>query len=340
MGVAYSGLGEVCARVDAWAVVEALGGREAAAVAPAEAWWERGLPRGTRPHDGPPGVPWLTPADPRWPARLGVPYGPLRLSWRGDLGRLAAPAVAIVGARACTAYGRAWAARLAVAVRDAGGVVVSGLARGVDAAAHEAAEGATVAVLGSGLHHPMPAWQERLAERVVERGGLLLSELDPARPPDAWTFPVRNRIVAALARVVVVVEAGHRSGAKNTVSHALRLGREVLALPGPVDAAASAGCLDLIEDGAGMVRGPHTVLRAAGLDAPRAREAAVDPVWAALEDGPTVDGLVARTGLAVGAVLGRLGELELAGRVRRVPGGRWARREEGATPGPSSGRPR
>lgn len=327
MGQAFAGLGEVCARLDGWALVAALGGLEAAAGAPPEAWWAAGLPRGVDPHGLPDGSPPLTVADPRWPSALNVPYGPFRLYAHGRLDPLDAPAVAIVGSRECTSYGRGWARRLAEGVRAAGGVVVSGLARGIDAEAHEAAGGATIAVLGSGLGHPLPGWQARLARRVVDGGGLLLSEFDPARAPDTWTFPVRNRIVAGLARVVVVVEAGHRSGAKNTVSHALRIGREVLVVPGPLEAEASAGCLDLLEEGASMVRSVDTVLRAAGLSSKTAPPpSSGDPLLEHLVVPRTVDELIARTGCPAREVLERLGALQLQGRLARHPGGRHALR--------------
>lgn len=320
-----AGLGEVAHRVDLWPIVERLGGLEAARVAPPADWWRAGLPASVHPHRAA-DAPRVVAGDDAWPpALVGLPFGPVALHHRGNLARLRAPAVAIVGARACTGYGRAWASRLAQAVAEAGGVVVSGLARGIDAAAHAGAGGATVAVLGQGLDAPLPAWQARLADQILARGGLLLSEYAPRTPPDAWTFPVRNRVVAGLARAVVVVEAGHRSGARNTARHALTAGREVLAVPGPLGAEASAGCLDLLEEGATMVRGPATVLAAAGLQAPP--EAAPTGPDAALlqacRGGATPEALAGLLGEPLGAILARLGALQAAGRVRREPGQRY-----------------
>ncbi len=177
----------------------------------------------------------------------------------GNLERLRAPMIALVGARACTGDGRAMARRLAVSVVEAGGVVVSGLAAGIDAEAHLAAAGRTVAVLGQGLGAPMARWQRDLRSRVLDAGGLILSEYEGDVAAAAWTFPRRNRIIAGLARAVVVVEAARRSGSKNTAAHALAYGREVYAVPWSFDLHTAEGCLDLIEQGASVVRGPDTV---------------------------------------------------------------------------------
>jgi DNA processing protein len=187
------------------------------------------------------------------------------LGTEGNIDLLHAPAVGIVGARACTSTGRQWARRLAAAVVDAGGVVVSGLAHGIDAEAHMAARGRTVAVLGCGLRCRQPAWQAALRRSIVHSGGLVVSELPPDQPPAVWTFPVRNRVLAALSDVVVVVEAGSRSGARVTARWAVEYGRDVLAVPGPVDAPASVGCQALIDEGATPVDDVWSVLDAAGL---------------------------------------------------------------------------
>lgn len=269
----WSGLFTFAPRVDLSPVIAALGGPSAAASAPPDAWLPAGLPprllaRLTAP---PVEGAWLHPDHPSWPTALrGVPYGPVALSWRGRLELLQRPAVAVVGARACTRYGQQWATRIAKGVRDAGGVIVSGLAAGIDLAAHRGALDATIAVLGQGLGPPLPAWQQRLHDDILHAGGLILSEFPPQQSPDRWTFPIRNRIIAGLARVVVVVEAAQRSGSRITAEQALACGRDVLAVPGPIDAPASAGCLDLIADGATMVRDVQTVLHAAGLTAPSA----------------------------------------------------------------------
>jgi DNA processing protein len=171
----------------------------------------------------------------------------------------------VIGSRACTAYGRQQARRLAAAVAQAGGVVVSGLAAGIDAEAHLAAEGRTIAVLGQGLSAPMAAWQRRMREAILRNGGLLVSEFPPGQVADRWTFPLRNRVIAALSGALLVVEAGEQSGTRITVDHALRFGREVMAVPGPLEAPASVGCLQLLSEGCTLVRGPETVLASVGL---------------------------------------------------------------------------
>jgi len=200
---------------------------------------------------------WLRAIDDEWPRQLrGVPYGPVALDLEGCPVHLHAPLVAIVGARACSGEARLRAARLAGDVVDAGGVVLSGGAWGVDAEAHAAARGATVAVLGQGLRAPMAGWQARLCRDVLLRGGLLVSEMAPRAPAQAWTFPVRNRILAALAHVVVVVEAGERSGARITARLALEMGREVMVVPG------SPGCDAMLAEGAPEVRGGACVVAA------------------------------------------------------------------------------
>lgn len=325
-GLPWTGLSQAAARVDLWDIVARLGGVQAAAAADPPAWLEAGLPFDLLPLlERPrvdPGGRLITAAMDAWPRALrGVPFAPVALGLEGRVELLERPAVAVVGARACTPYGIEHATRIAGAVTRAGAVVVSGLARGIDRAAHLGAPGGTIAVLGQGLDTPMPAWQQQLRQRVVSDGGLILSEFPRGLPPDTWTFPIRNRIVAALARATVVVEASHRSGARNTANHALQCGRAVLAVPGPLGAPASEGCLDMIEDGALVVRGPGTVLAAAGLSPPPSPPRPdADPVVAALGHGATPEDLCRRTGLPHAEVMARLGALGLTGRVVRLPG--------------------
>jgi len=326
-GLPWTGLSQAAARVDLWDIVARLGGAEAASEADPACWLEAGLPFDLLPllaHSRvDPGGQLVTAAMANWPRALrGVPFAPVALGLEGRADLLDRPAVAVVGARACTPYGIEQATRIASAVTRAGAVVVSGLARGIDRAAHLGAPGRTIAVLGQGLDTPMPAWQRQLRQRVLDDGGLVLSEFPRGLPPDTWTFPIRNRIVAALARATVVVEASHRSGARNTANHALQCGRAVLAVPGPLGAPASEGCLDMIEDGAPLVRGPETVLAAAGLSPPPRRPSpdAADPLLVALGHGATPDDLCRRTGLVHAEVMARLGALGLTGRVVRLPG--------------------
>lgn len=205
------------------------------------------------------------------PACLGdLPYPPAGLWSLGDIGTIdAAPArmVAIVGTREASAYGERTATRLAAAAARAGLVVVSGLARGVDAAAHRAAveaRGRTVAVMGPGVDVPYPASHREL-HRLVQDNGVALSEMEPGTKAFRGCFPRRNRIIAALSAVTVVVEAGFKSGAINTASQALELGRTVAAVPGPIDEPRAAGSNQLIRDGAQVITGVDDLLMLFGL---------------------------------------------------------------------------
>ena len=207
----------------------------------------------------------MTPGGPRWLAARDLPaafgelsHPPAGLWCHGDVGDLlGAPSrhVAIVGTREASAYGIRIASRLATACAQAGLVVVSGLARGVDAAAHESAlraGGRTVAVLGTGIDVPYPVGHRTLLATIA-REGLVLSESEPGTLARAGCFPRRNRLIAALCRVTVVVEAGFKSGAINTASQALELGRTVAAVPGQIDDPRSAGANGLCRDGAQVI---------------------------------------------------------------------------------------
>ncbi|HEX5067176.1 MAG TPA: DNA-processing protein DprA [Myxococcota bacterium] len=246
------------------------------------------------------------------------------LAVRGDAALLGRRAVAIVGARAASAYGRAAARRLAAELAGAGLVVVSGLARGIDAAAHEGAleaGGATVAVLACGVEQVYPPEHRGLAERIAASGALV-SELPPGTPPRAAHFPLRNRLISGLSEALVVVEARLKSGSLHTVRHAFDQGIDVLAVPGPVDAPASEGPNRLLRDGAAPALDASDVLAAlagpprAPAAAPRALDAELEALLAALQREPaTRDGLSRRLGVAPQALAAPLLELELAGRV-------------------------
>lgn len=324
-------------RFDPWPVLSALGGAEAVDRASPVALRKAGVPAAllerlpdVRPLET--DQAWVRAGAAGYPAALReVPYAPPVLFYEGELAILNRPTVAIVGSRGCTATGRQVAARLARAVGQAGGVVVSGLAVGVDQAAHleACAGGGTVGVLGLGIQARDRPGTLRLRRRIVETGGLLLSEFLPDDPPSGFTFLQRNRVIAALSRITVVVEAASRSGALSTARHALAAGREVLAVPGPMDGPTVQGCLDLLEAGATMVRSPGTVLRAAGLA--EVAEGRTIPLLAssralgdALQAGGTVDQLAARANLTSVEALRLLSELELTGLVRREPGQRYA----------------
>lgn len=274
-------------------------------------------------------LPWT---DPRYPALLRALSDPPVMLWvRGDDAVLAAPRVAIVGARRATQYGEDAAHALARGVSAGGAVVVSGLARGVDAAAHRGAlagrpAGAvTVAVLAHGPDFLYPAAHRRLAGEVACRGALV-TEFPPGVGPRKHYFPLRNRIISGLCRAVVVAEARRRSGSLLTARHALEQGREVLAVPGPIDRASSEGPNHLLRDGAGVALEAADLLAAIGVSTPNAppgSAAEEAPLLRAIAEGPaSLDELARRTGLEVDEVARGVVELELDGRVRVGPDGR------------------
>lgn len=245
----------------------------------------------------------------------------------GELAVVHPPVVAVVGTRDATPYGERVTRAIAGSLARAGACVLSGLARGVDAAAHRAAleaGGRTGAVLGTGIDVPYPAAHRALHE-TLERRGLLLSEHAPGERATAGSFPRRNRIIAALADVTIVVEAGAKSGALITAGHALDLGRTVAAVPGPIDAPASAGSNELLRDGAVVIATPEDALALVGLTAApssgrAAAVAALGPddraVWECLaHPAPDVDSLAARSRLPARRCLTSVTVLELAGLV-------------------------
>ena len=249
---------------------------------------------------------------------------PPRLYVRGarDVALLAEPAVAVVGARACSAYGRSVTRSLARELAGAGLVVVSGMARGIDGEAHRGAlegGGRTVAVLGCGIDRDYPAAHAELARR-IGKDGLVLSEYEPGVEPAPWRFPARNRIIAGLCSATVVVEARERSGALITADFALEEGREVLAVPGEITSALSAGTNALLKLGATPVTSATDVLELYGIKPQAPRRGSLDPIAAALmahlrDAALTADELVRASGLDPGEGAAALMELELAGEV-------------------------
>ena len=263
--------------------------------------------------------------DPAYPAFLAAIHDPPPALWlRGSAEPelLSRPAVAIVGARACSSYGRAVARSLGRDIAAAGVVVISGMARGIDGEAHRGVldvGGITVAVLGCGIDRNYPAAHAELASRIAETG-LIVSEYEPGVEPAPWRFPARNRIISGLARAVVVVEARERSGALITVDFALEQGREVLAVPGEITSALSAGSNALLRLGAAPALRSDDVLEAIGIVVEK--PALVEPdgvggrVLAALRDAPaTADELARATDLPAADVASLLVALELDGRV-------------------------
>jgi DNA processing protein len=241
---------------------------------------------------------------------------------------LSRPAVAVVGARACSPYGAQVARLLGRELAAASLVVVSGLARGVDAEAHRGAldaGGVTVAVLGCGIDRDYPAVHAELARRICERG-LVVSEYEPGVEPAPWRFPARNRLIAGLAAATVIVEARERSGALITADFALEEGREVFAVPGEITATLAVGTNRLIRQGATPLTAVDDVLAVFGLDQPvRSRPASLSVeakrVLERLSDAAsTMDELVRATGLGPAPLAAALVELELAGAAREADG--------------------
>lgn len=281
--------------------------------------------------------------DPDYPPLLlesGDP--PLLLFAQGRIELLQRPAIAIVGSRRCTAQGREHARRFASAFSAQGFAVVSGLAHGIDGAAHEgglAHDGSTIAVVGTGLDRVYPPDHRPLARRIAEHG-LILSEFPLATPPLPENFPMRNRLIAGVSLGTLVVEAALRSGSLITARLAAEMGREVFAIPGAVHSEQARGCHALIRQGAKLVESPEEVTEelhpewmpssAAGLSAVAGQQPPgspkADPILDALEGGPlTLDQLVAQTGIDAGTLQARLLDLELDGAVARLPGGLFQR---------------
>lgn len=281
----------------------------------------------------------LTPADPRWPATFADrALRPLMLFVRGDPQALAAgPAVAVVGSRTPTPYGADAAHELCTVLARAGTVLWSGLARGVDAAAHAACVSAgtkTVAVLGGGLDRVYPPEHQELAGRIVASGGCLVSELPPGRRARRGHFVRRNRLLAMGTEAVLVIEASRTSGALHTARFAADCGTNVFALPGPWRSERSQGCHQLVNEGANLIEGPDELLRALGLSARRSGPAALalvrsadeQAIVSALAEGPRPADLLQReTGLERAVFLRALFDLEQRGAVARAPGDLWRR---------------
>ena len=237
--------------------------------------------------------------------------------------------VAIVGTRDASPYGVRVAAELAKAFVEAGVGVVSGLARGIDSAAHRGAleaRGRTVAVLGTGVNVPYPAGNRGLHAEIGV-SGLVVSEHEPGVPAGPGCFPRRNRIIAALAEMTVVVEAPYKSGAVNTATHALELGRTVAAIPGPIDSPRSAGSNLLLRDGAQFIATVDDALALMGLSRKHTARAPEleyleTRVFDAVGAGEgSADALAFRLGLSVRQVIEAIGTLELKGLVRVTPDG-------------------
>jgi DNA processing protein len=263
---------------------------------------------------------------PAYPTSLAALYDPPPVLFTRGSVLNGVRRVAVVGSRGATGSGRSMARDLAHGLAAHGVEVVSGLARGIDGSAHEGAllgGGTTVAVLGSSLDIIYPSEHEGLAAKIEARGALV-SELPPGTRPAPAQFPCRNRIIAGLAEAVLVVEAGAKSGALITARVALEEGRDVLAVPGRPGDPLAFGPNLMIRDGATLVRGPEDVLQHLGIDAAPhpAISPAKDPILEKLahSTAKSVDQLAVETGLAPHVLMARLSELELDGRIERLPG--------------------
>lgn len=284
--------------------------------------------------------------DDRYPPPLDeIPDPPALLYIKGAIEPRDQLAIAIVGSRRCTPYGIRTAERLASSLARTGFTVVSGLARGIDAAAHRGAMksgGRTIAVLGNGLSAIYPPEHEDLAAEIAAGRGAIVSELPMTQGPLAGLFPQRNRIISGLCLGVIIVEAAPRSGSLSTAHHAMEQNREVFAVPGPVDSLASRGCHRLIRDGARLVETVDDVLEELGPLVREVKPAADEPavrhpaelgltdqersLLGCLDDSPSgVDVLITRTGLTASQVMATLSVLELKRMVKRLPGHQFVR---------------
>ena len=275
----------------------------------------------------------LTLADGEYPqSLLETPDPPALLYLRGRRELLARPGLAVVGSRNATPQGISNAEHFARAFSAAGLTIVSGLALGIDAAAHRGgldAAGSTIAVLGTGADILYPQRNRALGERIASEG-LIVSEFPLGTPPHGANFPRRNRVISGLARGCLVVEAALASGSLITARLAAEQGREVFAIPGSIHSPHVKGCHALIKQGAKLVESAEDLLQELGVIGPAARPVAIDPVVHGLlaqlgYDPCDIDTLCARSGLTAAAVSAMLLQLELDGKVASLPGGLYQR---------------
>ena len=258
-----------------------------------------------------------------YPGLLSEIADPPECLWiRGDCGALTHIGVAVVGARGASQEGLTAAYEIAFDLARAGVVVISGLARGVDSAAHRGAldgGGRTIAVLGTGIDKVYPAENAELSDRIAW-GGLLVTEFPPGAAPEDWHFPRRNRIISGLSKAIVVVEAKEKSGSLITARLAADQGRDVMAVPGSIVGGRNRGANALLRDGAKLVESAVDILQELGLDDRAARRAASPEVVEF-----TVDEIAGQLEISAGEALARLLEWELTGEVQRIGSGRFIR---------------
>jgi DNA processing protein len=260
------------------------------------------------------------------PLLAAIPDPPAVLWTRGDRAILTATAVAVIGARYPSREGLTAAAEIAGDLARAGVVVVSGLARGIDAAAHRAAldaGGTTIAVLGTGIDRVYPAENAGLFEEIAAKG-LLVTEFQPGAPPEDWHFPRRNRIISGLSRAVVVVEAKEKSGSLITARLAADQGRDVMAVPGSIVGGRYRGSNALLRDGAKLVESAVDILQELGMPGTGTAAGTPRPDAGQVVEF-TVDQVAEQLKIPAGEALARLLEWELTGEVQRIGSGRFVR---------------
>jgi DNA processing protein len=277
------------------------------------------------------------PGDADWPEQIAtIPAPPKQLHYVGDIGILARRCVAIVGSRQSTAYGERTARELSGALAAAGACIVSGMAFGIDAVAHRAAldaGGVTAAVLGAGVDVVYPRSHRALYDDIA-RNGVVLSEFAPGTPGFPGCFPRRNRIIAGLCRLTIIVEAGAKSGALITAGDAAELGRNVAAVPGAIDSPQSQGSNQLLRDGAHVIASVADALALADLASTATSHPAPQlgadeaTVWDAVAQhaAATADAIIAHTGWPASRALAALTQLEIQGLLECSAGGQIARR--------------
>lgn len=261
-----------------------------------------------------------------YPPLLAEISDPPQCIWtRGDPGALHRLAVAVIGARTASQQGLVAARDIAADLARSGIVVVSGLARGVDSAAHRGAldgGGTTIAVLGTGIDVVYPAENRELSDAIAARG-LLISEFPPGSAPEDWHFPRRNRIISGLSKAVVVVEAREKSGSLITARLAADQGRDVMAVPGTVVGGINRGANALLRDGAKLVESAVDILQELGIETGPARRSATSEGVQVVEF--TVDDIAGQLKIPPGEALARLLEWELTGEIQRIGSGRFVR---------------
>jgi DNA processing protein len=267
---------------------------------------------------------WLA-TDSTFPSQLtGIPSAPRELHTIGDRATLDAPCVAIVGTRHPTPYGERIAATLTTTLAEAGVCVVSGMAIGIDAVVHRTAlatQGRTAAVLGTAIDQPYPVKHKALYKSIASRG-IVISEFGAAKQYFPGAFPRRNRIIAGLSALTIVVEAGEKSGALITADYANTYGRSVAAVPGPIDSPQSVGANQLISDGANVITRPDDALILIGLTNAKpsvksepALSGDMATVWNAIQPGRDTDAIIAATGLTASQCAIAITMLEMKGLV-------------------------